>query len=363
MLQASKSPILSFASRLGQRQNGNDAEAAPKNAPKEKQGGSLTDLMGQLDAGIEQSTKREAQVREMHKRMMAQAAEAKEKARLEEEAEIRARAKAQAEAKAQGKPVAQAQTAPAAGTVRGEIPETKPVTQVPRAAAAPSTPTIEPTSAPATEDSMNDALRIIAEQRKAAEALLQEANVLEERIRSEAQAMEAEREYVAACDKAQDALVAEQEAHDNAKASAQRHAASVTERKDLEDLIALKRTESDAATAFIAELEQKLSEAKEALDQMASAATAREARVKECTEKEAAAQREAAEAAACVAARQAEREAAENEAKALQERAEAAKGSLPAVQGFVAMDMVQNLAAKIAEQPLLTRISRNGQAA
>jgi hypothetical protein len=227
-------------------------------------------------------------------------------------------------------------------------------------ASAEAAPDSNRATTPPADETMSQALRIIAEQRKAAEALLLEACALEDRLKSEAKLTGAASEYAAAREKAESAALAEQEAHHLAQASSEHHAAVATERRDLEALIAAEHAETEAFLAQIAQLEQQLKETQESAEQMFRALELHEALAKECLEKEAVAGHEAAEATARVVACQAERVAAEKEAVVARERADALKKALPATAG-ARIDEVHTLAARIAEQTVRSASTVSGR--
>jgi hypothetical protein len=220
-------------------------------------------------------------------------------------------------------------------------PETAPAT-VPQAAApatvpqavAPATasPTakvetamandVQPTPA-ASNGALDGAQRLIAEQRKAAEALLSEVCALEERLKGEAKAAQAAQAFTAANEKAKAAVLLEQQAKELAASASEGHRALATERKNAE--------------TKIADLKQQLS--------------ALEARAKECAAEEVMAERKAGEAKERIVACQSASVAAQKEAKAAEEHAAALKKELPeSAQSFAGIDEVQTLAAKISEQ-------------
>jgi hypothetical protein len=203
----------------------------------------------------------------------------------------------------------------------------------------------------ASDEGLTVAQRLVAEQRKAAEALLLEACVLEERLNSEVQAAQAASEYAAARAKADGAAILEQQAKELARASSEHSAVLAAERGDAEKLVVTTRADAEAAKAQVAELEQQLQDARRLAEQTFSTVGAHEARAKESAAKQAAAEQDAAEALARVVACQAERAAAEAEAKAAEERAEALKKELPVTtQSLAGINDIQALAARIAKQ-------------
>jgi hypothetical protein len=181
---------------------------------------------------------------------------------------------------------------------------------------------VQPTPA-ASNGALDGAQRLIAEQRKAAEALLSEVCALEERLKGEAKAAQAAQAFTAANEKAKAAVLLEQQAKELAASASEGHRALATERKNAE--------------TKIADLKQQLS--------------ALEARAKECAAEEVMAERKAGEAKERIVACQSASVAAQKEAKAAEEHAAALKKELPeSAQSFAGIDEVQTLAAKISEQ-------------
>jgi hypothetical protein len=215
------------------------------------------------------------------------------------------------------------------------VPQTAPVT-VPQAAPATAPPTakvetampndVQPTPA-ASNGALNGALdgaqRLIAEQRKAAEALLSEVCALEERLKGEAKAAQAAQAFTVANEKAKAAMILEQQAKELAASASESHRALVTERKNAE--------------TKIADLKQQL--------------IALEARSKECAAEEIVAERKAGDAKERIVACQSASVAAQKEAKAAEEHAAALKKELPeSAQSLAGINEVQSLAARISEQ-------------
>jgi hypothetical protein len=235
---------------------------------------------------------------------------------------------------------------------------------------SPLTPPSEPTKVKVTmpddvqvrsrgsDDATTEALRLIVEQRKAAEALLFEACALEDRLKNEAERVQAAAEYAAAEDKVESAAIEERKAKQLALTKRERHAALATEQKGLEELIATKHAEREAARVKITELEQLLAETQRSAEQIFSVVAAHEARAKECVEEQTALEPEATEAAVRVTACQAEREAAEMAARAAKQRVEALKKE--SLIDAAGIEEARTLAARIAEQAAITRRSRNG---
>ncbi len=201
--------------------------------------------------------------------------------------------------------------------------------------------------APSGDGALQAAQQLMAEQRKAAEALLREVSVLEERLKNEAQAAQAAGEYTNLKAKVENAAILEQQAKELAQTASERHGVLATERKHAENLAANARADAKALRAQLAELEQLLLQ--------------REAKASEAAQRESVAEREAGEAAERVIACQLACVAAENEAKEARERAAALKKDLPsATQGFAGITDVQALAVRIAEQATaLTREAKS----
>jgi chromosome segregation ATPase len=301
--------------------------------------------MSQLDAGIAQSTERERATQAGRKREVAAVAEP-------------AAAAAPAEAPKAETPKAEAPKAeaPKAETAKAEAPKVE-------------AGVIESPAEPAAEvdPATSEALRIIADQRAAAEALLSETRALEDQIKNAAAAAQATRAYQAAktkastaVEKAEAAALAENEAKQRADSLVHDHSLLSNELKSIEQIVASKRSEANAAKAEIADLEHKLSELQHASQTVFADLAHHESRARECTSRETAAARSAAEAAARAASRKAEREAAEALVQAASERAELLKAELPAVQDAGAIEDLKRLTARITEQAQAARNLRNG---
>jgi chromosome segregation ATPase len=214
-----------------------------------------------------------------------------------------------------------------------------------RAAAQAPAPTQDP--AASSDGALKAAQQLMAEQRKAAEALLREVSVLEDRLKNEAQAAQAAVDYDGARTKVDTAATLEQQAKELAQTASERHGILATERKHAENLAANARADAKALRAQLAEIEQQLLQ--------------RESKASEAAQRESVAEREATEAAERVMACQLATVAAEKEAKEAKERADALKKELPSTaQGFAGITDVQALAVRIAEQAsALTREAKS----
>jgi chromosome segregation ATPase len=198
---------------------------------------------------------------------------------------------------------------------------------------------------------LTEALRLAAEQRKAAEALLLDACVLEQRIAAEATAVRAAREYAEAKERAEAVATEEQRVRASLAELSQSNATAWKNRKDAEERVASSRATLDQTNAQIADLERRLLEAKQVCDQAQTALQMNDQELTETREQEAEAKRRAEEAENRVAECNAAREAADIEAKAAGERAEQLRNALStATNGFANVADVQALAARIAEQ-------------
>lgn len=212
------------------------------------------------------------------------------------------------------------------------------------------------------DGALSAAQQMIAEQRKAAEALLLEAYALEERLKNEAKAAQVASEVTAARQKVSAALQLEQQAKEAARAAAETRSALATERREAENQIVTARGEAKAAKAQVEHLEQKLRDAKQVAEQALSMIGLHEAHVKECASKEVVVKREGAEATARVVAFENARVEAEKQAKAAEERAKAVTSELPEkTQDFSGINDVQSLAARIAKQA--SALKRSGPGA
>lgn len=295
--------------------------------------------MQQLDAGIAQSTERERAVQSGRKRDIHPVADPAPAAETAIE---------QVQAPVEIAKVAKTETARVElGIVERETTQAAEVIEI--------------------DPATTEALRLIADQRKAAEALLSETRALEDQIKNAAVAAQATRAYQAAKSKADAALTkvtavaaAEEEAKKRSESLVHDHSVLAGELKSIEEIVALKRHEADAAKAEIAELERKLGEIQRTAQTVFSDLALHESRARECTVRETAAARSAAEAAARTASHKSEREAAEAAAQAAHERAELLKAALPATQDAGAIEDLQRLTARITEQVQLARSLRNG---
>jgi len=192
----------------------------------------------------------------------------------------------------------------------------------------------------------DDVFLLVAEQRKAAEALLLQVAELERRLQTEAHAAQAVADYKWAKEKAEAAVTLEQQANELAHAAVEHHRALVSERQETDSLVVSTRVDAEAAKAKVEELQEQLRDARRLVDQTLSALEPREARAKELAANEAAAQRKAAEAAAGVTACQSARAQAEKDVEAAQKRAESLTSE------------IAELSARIAQQAVEVKRSR-----
>jgi len=326
ILNQTKTPFWSLGGRRRDREEVEEPVEVQTSADVSSK---LGNLMDQLDAGIAQSAERERAVQSGRKRE------------------------------------SQAAAAEPAQVAEPAAPPPVPV-ETPKVELG----VIEPEPAQATDEvdpATVEALRLIADQRKAAEALLVETRALEDQIKNAAAAAQASRLYEAAAAKAKTALAkaesaaaAEVEARQRADGSEHDHSVIANELKSIEAIVAAKRKEADAAKAEIAEIERQLGDLQRAAQSVLSDLTMHESRARECGTREGAAARSAAEAAARAAARKTEREAAEAAATAARERAESLEAQLPSSGETGAMEDLQRLTERITEQVKLARSLRNG---
>lgn len=316
---------------------GQAANQEPKVEAKTAAADRLSDLMGQLDAGIAQSMARES-------------------------------------AKPKPAGTLQRQNDPAQPQVAEVQPEAQPEPQCepqPREAQVETVlhvvhngEVVQPEEPPSHEDdavdeAMNEALRVIADQRKAAEALLFEACALEDQLKDEVQVTQAMRAAGVAKDASDRATAAAEQAMVVALQKFDARNVLKAEREQLEQLLAAKRAEAEAAKEKIEELERSLQEAKDSAGTIYSEMTLHEAGATECAEKERAAQTEESHAVERMQACNASRDAAKAAAASAQERVEALKQSLSANRAN-GVEASQALAARIAEQVKLVKQYREG---
>lgn len=204
------------------------------------------------------------------------------------------------------------------------------------------------------DEAIDDALRLVADQRKAAEALLLEVCVLEDQLKDEVQVANAVRALSVAKVASDRAAVEAEEAMVAALQRFDVRNAMQAERKQLEERLTTKRAEAEAANAKIEELERALQEAKNSAGQIASAVALHEAQAKECADKECAALSEETNAVERMQACNASRDAAQAAAASAQERVEALKQTLSA-RRTNGLEASQVLAARIAEQVKLAK--------
>lgn len=177
-------------------------------------------------------------------------------------------------------------------------------------------------------DTLAQARRLAAEQRIAAQSLLDEARALEEQLLHEATASrEARKRADEMAALVGHAMAAEQEARERGRLAAERHSLVDTERQRIEAVLTASRLASEAATAEIAELKQRLEDVLRVAADAAALLRAQEERAAEVAAKAIASEKELSEAASQLAERQAAREAAEKEARAAQELAAARKSA------------------------------------
>jgi chromosome segregation ATPase len=181
----------------------------------------------------------------------------------------------------------------------------------------------------------DDVFLLVAEQRKAAEALLLQVAELEQRLQTEAHAAQAAADYKSAKEKAEAAAILEQQASELAYTAAEHHRTVQAQRREADNLLVTTRSDAEAAKAKVTALQEQLRDARRLADQSLSALAPCEARAKELAVSEEAAQSEAAEAAAGVTACQSARARAEKEAEDAQKRAETLKSEIAELAGRI----------------------------
>jgi chromosome segregation ATPase len=187
----------------------------------------------------------------------------------------------------------------------------------------------------------DDVFLLVAEQRKAAEALLLQVAELEQRLQTEAHAAQAAADYKSAKEKAEAAAILEQQASELAHTAAEHHRTVQAQRREADNLLVTTRSDAEAAKAKVTALQEQLRDARRLADQSLSALAPCEARAKELAVSEEAAQSEAAEAAAGVTACQSARARAEKEAEDAQKRAETLKSEIAELAGRIAQQAAE----------------------
>jgi hypothetical protein len=187
----------------------------------------------------------------------------------------------------------------------------------------------------------DDVFLLVAEQRKAAEALLLQVAELEQRLQTEAHAAQATADYTAAKEKAEAAAILEEQANELAHAAVEHHGAVAAERQQADNLVVAARIEAETAKAKVAELQEQLREARQLADQSLAALEPREARAKVLGANEAAAQQEAAEATAGVTACRSARAQAEKDATEAQKRAESLSSEIAGLSARIAQQTAE----------------------
>jgi chromosome segregation ATPase len=224
--------------------------------------------------------------------------------------------------------------------------------EAPRSEAQRSTNGNRPKQIPGDVDTLAAAQRLAMEQRKAAEALLQQARALEEQILNETTAAQAARE------RAEDlatlagrAAEMERDAEKRADDAAARHAAASAHHEKIDAVRAASQLAFDAANAEMAALKQRLEEVQRVSDEASRLLLMHEQRAGESAAAATEAEKEAADAEARLAECQAVRETAEREAKAAAEEAESVgKGAPTRALSSGGIDAVRALTARIAQQ-------------
>lgn len=191
-------------------------------------------------------------------------------------------------------------------------------------------------------DQLAQARLLAAEQRKAAESLLLEAQALEKKLLDEsAHAQEARERSGELAALVVRAIAAEQEARERARIAVERHGQASNERRQVEAVLLASRRATEAATAEIAELKRRLEDVLKIATDASNLMHAQEQRAAEATAAVTAAEKDVADTNAQLAQRQAEREAAERDARNAKERAAAAEKSAQAIAQPVAASSPQ----------------------
>jgi hypothetical protein len=210
-----------------------------------------------------------------------------------------------------------------------------------------------------------EAQKLAAQQREAAERLLHETRMLEERITMEAEIARAVRAQAEAKERAESAVQDERRAREAAENIAQRKTTVANQVREAEDRVATCRSGADAAKAQIDELERLLQDAQRLYDETLVTINAQKERIEQSKAQQLEIEADAVEVATQLASSRAAREKAEVELKAAQNRVEDLRKSQPAqINGEDSAESVRSLAMRIAEQAaVLKRGGANGVAA
>ncbi len=198
---------------------------------------------------------------------------------------------------------------------------------------------------------LTDAQQRAAQQRMAAERLLQEAVELERRLADEAaQARAANdealgRELAAALD---DARAAEHEAAEHAATCSKNLERITTQRAQAEALHAGDRTARRSAADDVANAEAQLAEARRRLEIAEAACSASDLRFNDASVAEATSRTESAAASEVLATCRAAREEMEERLRGIQERAAAFTGHVPSL---ATVEQLRALETRVAEPP------------
>lgn len=209
----------------------------------------------------------------------------------------------------------------------------------------------EVTTCPRTDATLAPMLSLLAEQRELAEALLRACSTLEERVKAEAMAAQADREFAEATEKADAAALLGQQSKEVARAASERRNSLTTERLNLNELVAAARAEGQAIDAQVSQAEQRLQEARQAAEEWSARLDRHETRARECAATESAAASEENEAAQLVAAYEAAFLEAEKAAESAKKRAEAFKRKWAAATDSIArIGEIEELAIRVARR-------------
>lgn len=197
-------------------------------------------------------------------------------------------------------------------------------------------------------------LNLVAEQREAAQALLQGCSALEERVKAEAMTTQAEREFAQATRKANAAALRGKQSKEVARAAAERRSIVAAERLTLDELMNVARTEEQRVEAQVLQAEQRLQEALQAAVESSARLAEHETRARDCAASDSAAAAEEREATELVVTYEAARVEAEQEAQSAKERAGALKEKRE--QSLARIGEIEELAKRIARSSASLKI-------
>jgi hypothetical protein len=199
-------------------------------------------------------------------------------------------------------------------------------------------------------DDVDEARRVVLEQRSAAEALLAKLLEIEERLKLQIGLRDANAAYVSAREKAEAIAATIERTRDGVVAAATQRQSFSAKRRKAEELAAAARSDAARTADAVAELEELLRQAQQLLSQAQATILERDARSRECSAAERDAVAREMQAREVLAKREAELAAAHLETLELKGRAEALRSDLLSDDAAPRFSQVTELARQIADR-------------